>query len=506
MGKINKKNTEQFLAEVKPKWEKDENGNVVHDYSNTVYVKKEVKLTYFCHKHNRVVEQKPYLHFKNGCPFCNGRGIGKYTRDLLIQESIRVHGNLYDYDELEFNENNTVHDKIKIYCPKTFKDGTIHGHFEQKACLHIQGGNCPKCVGGVKISNDEFVRRATEQHNVNGEPKFDYSLCEYEKAHDKVKIKCLKHDLVFEQLAYMHLQNAYSCPKCANEITVSMPEKEIYEFIKSIYEGEIEQSNREILDGKEIDIYLPEAKIGFEYDCEFHHGESSNRGKDYHVNKLDLAEEKGIRLIQIFGNLWTDHKEIVKSRISSLLGKNKRIYARKTEIVILSAAEKRDFLNATHIKSDDKSSVKLGLKYNGEIVACMTFGKPRYNRNYDWELIRYSSALFTNVVGGAGKLLSYFRKSYQGTIISYADRRWSMGNLYFKLGFKLDGINKPGCFYYNIKNKTIHERESFQKHKLKKIMPFYDEKIDDQIGAEDIIKLNGYDRVWNSGQMRWILL
>ena len=96
------------------------------------------------------------------------------------------------------------------------------------------------------------------------------------------------------------------------------------------------------------------------------------------------------------------------------------------------------------------------------------------------------------MIGGAGKLLKYFRDRHEGSIVSYADMRWSSGNLYEKLGFVLDGVTPPGYDYYNLKKKTLHSRMNFQKKKLKK-MEHYDENLSEY----DIMRLNGYDRIWN---------
>lgn len=87
-----------------------------------------------------------------------------------------------------------------------------------------------------------------------------------------------------------------------------------------------------------------------------------------------------------------------------------------------------------------------------------------------------------------------------GSVISYADRRWSRGNLYHKMGFRLDGVTRPGFSYYNIKNKTIHNRMQFQKQFLKE-MPGYDENLKEY----EIMQLNGYDRIWDAGQLRFVL-
>ena len=83
-----------------------------------------------------------------------------------------------------------------------------------------------------------------------------------------------------------------------------------------------------------------------------------------------------------------------------------------------------------------------------------------------------------NVIGGASKLLKHFIGTYQPKeIISYADRRWSTGNLYDKLGFSSDHNSNPNYFYI-INNSREHRfkyrkdiliREGFDKNKFQLI-------------------------------------
>mgnify|MGYP007037140579 CR=1 FL=1 len=81
----------------------------------------------------------------------------------------------------------------------------------------------------------------------------------------------------------------------------------------------------------------------------------------------------------------------------------------------------------------------------------MTFGKPRYNKNYEYELIRYCSS--KNIVGGAEKLFNYFIKTYNPkSIISYCDWSKFNGDVYLKLGFIYKSYS-IGKHWYNIKTK-----------------------------------------------------
>jgi hypothetical protein len=115
-------------------------------------------------------------------------------------------------------------------------------------------------------------------------------------------------------------------------------------------------------------------------------------------------------------------------------------------------------------------------------------------------LLRYVTVGSFNVIGGAGKLLSYFRKNYTGSIISYADRRWSQGNLYKSLGFTLLQLSTPAYFY--VKDGIRFSRIKFQKHKLKDELEIFDENLSEKENMEN----NGYFQVWDCGNKVFVLL
>ena len=80
------------------------------------------------------------------------------------------------------------------------------------------------------------------------------------------------------------MQSEVCCPVCVGELTSSKAEKEIKEFIQQYYKGEIQSNNRQILNYKEIDLYLPELKFGIEFNGMYWHREEKV-GKKYHLNK-----------------------------------------------------------------------------------------------------------------------------------------------------------------------------------------------------------------------------
>jgi hypothetical protein len=279
-----------------------------------------------------------------------------------------------------------------------------------------------------------------------------------------------------------------------NEKNRSVAEKDLFNYISSIYKGKIESSNRSVLGGKEIDILIPDKRLAIEYNGLFWHNED-RIGKYYHLDKSALAFRKGYHLVHVFENEWLYKQDIVKSRLSSLLGVNSTIYARKCKIVEITSAEAKDFLEKNHIQGNAYGSVRYGLIYENSLVSLMTFSKPRFNKKYDYELLRFCNKLNTNVIGGASKLFKYFLKNIEcESIISYSDARWNTGDLYIQLGFEFLHRSEPNYWYFDMKNQ-LYSRVKFQKHKLENIL----EKFDPDLTEVENMKKNGYNRIFDCG-------
>lgn len=258
----------------------------------------------------------------------------------------------------------------------------------------------------------------------------------------------------------------------------------------------LEKHNRGILDGKEIDLYDEKKNIGIEFNGDYWHNEMY-KDKLYHQEKSLLAESKGIFLYHIFEYEWNTKKEQILNQLNNLLGINEhKIYARKCIIKEINNNDKTQFLESYHMQGDDKSSVKLGLYYENELVSIMTFCKPRFNKNYEWELSRFCSKSNCNVVGGASKLFKYFIDNYNPkSIISYSNISHTRGNLYKTLGMTLQGISNPN--YVWCKNGETLSRYQCQKHKLL-------EQGFEGNSETEIMHNRGYYRIYDCGNKVWI--
>lgn len=240
---------------------------------------------------------------------------------------------------------------------------------------------------------------------------------------------------------------AIHCNKHLYEINSSVGELELKTFIESL--GFHTEINRDILNGQEIDCYIPELKIGFEYNgCYFHSLEC--KAKDYHYKKKEAAAAAGIDLYFIWEDNWQNQKAVIQSLIKSKLNcTSRRIYARKCEIREIGYAEAKDFLTENHLHGYCVATYKLGLFYENELVAVMTLGKSRFNKD-EMEIIRFANKLDTTVIGGASKLFRYFQRKYLDNrrCISFAHNDISNGNMYEQLGFVKESVSESWSWLY----------------------------------------------------------
>jgi len=288
-------------------------------------------------------------------------------------------------------------------------------------------------------------------------------------------------------------------------------EKEILEFIKENYNGEILTNTRKIIHNKELDIYIPEFKFAIEYDGIFFHSQGNhtffkNIDKNYHLEKTKLCEQNDIHLFHIFSNEWLDEikRDIWKSKILLKLKSNKikKYNARDGIIKEIDTKIARQFLKENHLQGYSESKIKLGFFINNELLAVMTFGKSRFKNN-EYELIRFASKKYTTIRGLFGKFLKYFENNYIEKLnikklISFGNRRWVYKNNVYQKFMKLEKIIEPNFYVFNDELNLYH-RIKFQKHKLKNILNNYNENL----SAKENIFNNGYRIIYDAGNFKY---
>ena len=314
---------------------------------------------------------------------------------------------------------------------------------------------------------------------------------------------CQNYFTISKQLYYLRSKHDMCCCTICNPKdgkNISHAEKEVLKYIKTIYNGEIIENYK--FNKTEIDIYLPDLNIGFEYNGLWFHGEY-HRDTNYHINKLKYFNDIGINIFMIWEDDWLYKKDIIKSMILNKLSVSmNKIMARKCIIKeIKDNFIVNNFLENNHLQGKSNSCVKLGLYYNDNLVSIMTFGNLRKalggkSKEGNWELIRFCNSLNTNVIGGASKLFKYFLKTYSPQyILSYADMSYSTGNLYKILGFDDKGNTKPN--YYWCKDGKKYNRFSYRKDVLVK------RGYDPNKTEVEIMHDLKYYKLYNCGNMKF---
>lgn len=294
-------------------------------------------------------------------------------------------------------------------------------------------------------------------------------------------VACLKHIHKYNLEEYFNFNS-----------NISQSENDIIEYLKSKGIKNIIQSERTILDGKEIDIYLPDYNVGIEFNGDYWHSELNRNDKRYHYNKSILALSKGVFLYHIFSHEWTDIEKRVRilDHLCNILHLNEnKIYGRKCIIKEVSVQDKNIFLEENHIQGKDNSAIKLGLYYNDELVSLMTFCKPRFSKKYTWELSRFCSKHGYNIVGGASKLINYFINHYMNgeeTIVSYSDIAKTQGKIYDKLNFKFIEDSDPNYIWW----KSDFDYKTRYQCQMK--------------NEKEIMSSKGYVRVYDCGNKVWV--
>jgi len=284
------------------------------------------------------------------------------------------------------------------------------------------------------------------------------------------------------------------CPVChpPTSVWTSVAENEIAEYMAT-FAAPVLRSVRSVITG-ELDIYLPNHNLAIEFNGLYWHNETF-KTKDYHLRKTTDCENKGIQLIHIFEDEWANNANIVKSRLSGILGQNKKIFARKCTVSEISSKVSNAFLKENHIQGHGRANIHIGLFYDNELMSVMTFLNGDISKKVTgWELNRFCSKQFTNIVGGASKLFKYFTKTYlPEKITTFADRRWSSNkkNVYDVLGFVEMQVSPPNYWYV-----MPNQIKRYHRFALRK-------PVGAILSEREIRDQQGWSRIWDCGNLKY---
>lgn len=446
-----------------------------YDYSKVQQIEDD-KITVICPKHGEWITRYHDLLKGHKCPKC-------VAEDKRFKEEEKLKSFLKEKygDDISFPKDfNYVNSYIKVKVlykgeemtksPKELKRVVLLS--EQDKAENIIKRGLEKSKRRWKNIEDELSQIHNNKYKYLKE-ELDFIKSGNADRGFKMHIECPKHG-IFEQTFIDHRCGS-GCRKCGEEnrpiINVSKAEKEIVDLIKSFYDGEIIVNDRKILSGKELDIYLPDLNLAIEYDGVYWHNCINNYFKFEECNK------QGIRLIQISDWEWENQNEKIKQYLKDTIAKNTvKVFARNCVLKEIDNADYKAFCEENHLQGYSAASVRIGLFYENNLFQIMSFSKPHFNKDCEWEMIRECSRLGYTIIGGKGKLLKYFERNYKPkNLISYCEKNKFSGNSYLKLGFKLDKESKPGYNYYKGKQKLA--RQTCQKHKLKKLLENFDENL-----------------------------
>lgn len=413
------------------------------------YVDFNTKMKMYCPEHDYVFWQKPSHHMRGYliCPKC---------QSLKVFESRSV-----DLGELQYKlDSKHGEGHYHVISKSKGRDKSIislkcvkHDHlFSHRSSSVIELDNpCPICAKDVlnkyKLSDpNELINKSVSIHG----DKYDYSKVEYVNSDTPVEIICKKHMESFWQTFGNHFKSIEPCPKCSNTGT-SVAEREVLDFIKDHYDGEVVSNTRSIgPERHELDIYLPEKGIGIEYNGCYYHSDLMKH-RNYHKIKQDYFKEQGISVFFVWDYDWNDEvkQKIIKRMILRKIGCSEEptYSARKLNVVQASAPEVRDFLDQNHIQGHVRGS---NLTYcldhpDGERVAVMCFKLT----SGEYELTRYATS--GNVRGGFTKLLTAFKREVGKGVVcnSFCDLQMFDGKAYETAGFEPIKVTPPDYKVYH---------------------------------------------------------
>ena len=265
------------------------------------------------------------------------------------------------------------------------------------------------------------------------------------------------------------------------------------------------QHSRSIIAPLELDFYLPDHKLAIEVGSAYFHSEISG-GKDrkYHYTKWVKCNEQGITLLQYFDNDVLNNWHLIESKIKRLIKQPIPIVgARKLTIRELTDYNlESEFLEAFHLQGAvSKRNLVLSAYYNDNLVGITSW---LLNKN-TCELVRYATDISNVYPGLFSKMLKNFCRltKFNGTLISFSDNRHSNGGLYKSMGFTLDSVSNPG-YLYTRDFINFESRIVYQKHKLKDKFKLLESNLASST-EWSIMQSQGYDRLWDAGQSKWVM-
>jgi hypothetical protein len=279
----------------------------------------------------------------------------------------------------------------------------------------------------------------------------------------------------------------------------SSEEQQVADFVSQLGVDVVRNSRKIISNGQELDLYFPEQKLAIEYCGTFWHSEYAQQDRLYHRRKYELCREQDIQLLTIYSDEWSTRREQVQNKIKHALNQDGRriTYARNTYVAAIDKHTAREVIDQTHIqKSSSNGFAAYALKTKAEesIVAVVVLKRVGNEITID----RYATT--DRVVGGFGKLLKHVRTIHKtARITTFADLRWSTGNLYEKAGLTAVKHLPPDYRYVDARTGQTYHKFMFRHKHLATRFANYNPSLSEHQNCAN----NHFYRIWNCGLIKY---
>jgi len=430
-----------------------------------------------------------------GCPVCSNRRVLVGSNDLASTNPVLAsewhptkNGSLTPYSIVAGSAK-----KVWWLCAL--------GHEWKTTCvLRTAGRGCPVCSGNIILVGFNDLATTNPVLASEWHPTKNGSLALQQVSRGMNKQVWWLGSCGHEWAATVvnRASHGSGCPMCVYHI--SKAELELHDFIVSLNVGDVVQSDKSILSGRELDIYIPSRNLAIEFNGLYWHSEKRGKDKFYHYDKWLACKEQGIQLIQVWEDDWSKNSELLKSMISHKLGisSKEKIAGRKTKGRLITNVEAKEFLVANHLQGYRNSSKHYGLFSKDKLVSILSVTLTSDKK--EMEIIRFASSAV--VVGGFSKLLKFALKDNieVSMVKTYSHNDYATGGVYAANGFRSEHEGTPG-YSYVVDAERVH-RLNFMKAKFKSNKSLL---YQEDLSERELADLNGLDRIWDSGSSLWIM-
>lgn len=310
----------------------------------------------------------------------------------------------------------------------------------------------------------------------------------------RLTLTCTRCQTTIDRSIYGIIRGDLMCQSCDRNFS-SHAEAEIADYVRSLG-FDVRQNDRRVLDGHELDVYVPHKNFGIEYNGLYWHSTFVNQRKNYHDVKRQMCADRGITLFNVFEDEWRNKRDIVMSMISHRLGvSQQKIHARSCKVTTRSREDVAEFLDRNHIDGNVKFIDALCLEFNNEIVAVATFRTPFHKK---WkgmlELARFCTKVHTHVPGALSRLtqaaIALSKDRRCSGLLTYVDTRFgSNETCYSKSGWS--NVEKTGIRWWWTDKVERYDRFKY--------------RAADGLSEMQVAEINGVAKLFGTVQLRLLI-